>query len=207
MQKKKIIPSEFAKLIDWISVEYGVKPINICYEIITTGIPRLEIVFEEKEEDNMFRDEHNLFYDKTKQQAIKKEFINILNSEKKHVRIKYNYNKLLIITSAFKPVAIREANNNIAKEQISNLKEKYSTHGLWEISRFLKAVTFFFYTDEQMKEFEKSDIAESIKLDYFKLLKQHDIFDYVQKENYQIFFDSKENLDNNFKGSWQYYYK
>ncbi len=47
---------------------------------------------------------------------------------------------------------------------------------------------------------------EKLRIDYFNILKKYDEFDYIKMEDFSIAFDSKENLDKNYKGNWYFYY-
>ena len=68
-------------------------------------------------------------------------------------------------------------------------------------------MTFFFYTDEQVKQIKSTDYAKHLAAKYFEHLKKYDQFDYFQLDTFEVKTDSKENFDNNYESSWFYYYK
>ncbi|EMI24347.1 hypothetical protein RESH_05068 [Rhodopirellula europaea SH398] len=107
--------------------------------------------------------------------------------------------------SAFAPIAKEEADGLIPELEIKALKKRIANPDLWEISRCFGHVTFFFFTDEQVKKHEgKKDEYAAM---YFELLKPHDEFGYLKRIQFKINFDSKQNFDNNFESNWYYYYK
>ena len=202
----KTIPYEFKKLIDWIADKYGITPINICYEIISNGLPRIEVVFETMVECSMFKT-RIILNDKVKQAEVKEAFLDILSNEESKVSYEYKTDRLLVIFSSFAPVARTYANNQITKESIEELKQKYADYGIWEISRFSTSADIFFYTDKQLRENTESKITDEICREYFNLHKAHDKYGYLDWDEYELRFDSKENVDTNYEGNLFYYYR
>lgn len=217
---KKMNPV-FQELADWINRKYAVEVLNIYYDKIEEANgyrPRLEVIFELPVDGIKFRDKNSINYDSRKQSDISAKFAEIVlaNSQKPkklldrfiHLSKSYNYDieNLLVIFSSFEPIAKEEANSNVTQEEIDGLKEKYGDFNFWEISKFFSRTTFFFYTDEQLSKYKNDRLMEKLRIDYFNILKKHDEFDYIKLEDFSIAFDSKENLDKNYKGNWYFYY-
>ncbi|MCR5862265.1 hypothetical protein LRS05_08950 [Flavobacterium sp. J372] len=99
-----------------------------------------------------------------------------------------------------------EAGNKVTKQEIDNLKQSLRDNNLWEISRMGAQVTFFLYTEEQVKQYEKSTVRKEWKNKYFDLLDPYNEFGYLSRDTFEINIDSKENFDNNFQSTWYYYY-
>jgi hypothetical protein len=98
-----------------------------------------------------------------------------------------------------------EANESIQQTKINGLKKQLNNPDIWEISRVFSGVTFFLYTDEQLKKYENST---SLWADtYFNLLDQFNEFKYYKRDSFSVLLDSKENFDNNYESNWYYYYK
>ena len=76
---------------------------------------------------------------------------------------------------------------------------------LWKIRRYFGSVTFFFFTDSQVKESKARGLFPVYKKEYLKLVKVHDEFGYLNKGCIYVGFDSKENFDTNYRGNWFYY--
>lgn len=217
-QGKKELEPPLRDLAEWIKKEFNVNVINIHYDYIQNERPRLGIILEFKTDERKFyKDNYN--YDHKKQLAISEKFNEILilkgnNSKanflfkwlKKESSIKYDTKDIFVSFNSFEPIAREEANNRIAEEKIQELKNKLNKD-LWLISRFFSSTTFFFFTDDQVKEHSVDGSLDIFKEAYFNLLKPYDEFDYINKENFSIYIDSKENFDKNFKSNWYYYYK
>lgn len=120
---------------------------------------------------------------------------------------KYKTKNIWVIFSSFEPIAKIEANELIPQEKINELKIKINSNELWEISRCFSSTTFFFYTDEQVRENTYNGMSQILTKEYFNLLKTYDEFDYIKREDFSVYLDSKENFDNNYKSNWYYYYK
>ncbi|MEO7211553.1 hypothetical protein [Mucilaginibacter sp.] len=81
-QGKAEMKSDFKPLCDWINKEYGIKPINIIYDVIYSGgrIPRLQVVLEFWKEKTFFLEPFTYpnqaiaNFDGKKQQAIANQF-------------------------------------------------------------------------------------------------------------------------------------
>ena len=100
-----------------------------------------------------------------------------------------------------------EANENVTRAEVLQLKSELNHKDLWEISTCFSGVTFFLYTDQQVKECEKGDTQKLWADSYFDLLDQYNEFGYFKRDMFNICLDSKENFDNNYQSNWYYYYK
>jgi hypothetical protein len=63
----------------------------------------------------------------------------------------------------------------------------------------------FYYSDLDIAINESKGISKSITSDYYEILKKYDELNYFTRENIRLKFDSKENLDKNYAGSFFYY--
>ena len=67
--------------------------------------------------------------------------------------------RLLVIFSAFEPVARAEANNHITTHEIATLKSTIGDKELWEIRKCFDTVTFFYYTHAQLRANEAKGMS------------------------------------------------
>ena len=88
-----------------------------------------------------------------------------------------------------------------------DLKAKLANKDFWEISRCFDSVTFFFYTDAQVKQYETAGLREACAREYSHLVQPYDEFGYFERRGVAVYFDSKENFDTNYQSNWHYYYK
>ncbi|MDB5258580.1 MAG: hypothetical protein JWM14_3275 [Chitinophagaceae bacterium] len=203
---KASMKSEFRPLADWVDETFGVKTINIVYDTIDNGNrPRLELCFEFEREKNYFLNKDSFGLAGDKQQAIALYFKQTL--EEQGIADQYPTENIWIIYGGFEPIARTEANQNIPQEKIDELKRELDNKDLWEISRAFSGVTFFLYTDEQVKQYESSTIKELWANKYFDLLEPYNQFSYFKRGAFTIYLDSKENFDTNYASNWYYYYK
>ena len=198
-QGKAILESPFAELAVWIASKWHVRVLNIIYDQIAAPEkrPRLQVIVEHSRERKVFFEGFN--FDQLKQQAIAarfQELVSRMDSDR------YSADRLLVVFSAFAPLAREEADENIAESEVALLQEQIADPDLWTIHRCFGRVTFMFYTDEQARIHAKAGLRESYADPYFELLHQRDEFSYLSRSRFSIEFDSKENFDKTFGGSW-----
>lgn len=203
-QGKAILEKPFEEFADKIYSKFGIKPLNFYYDILEhNNQPRLQVIFELREESCKFHDKKKiLFFDYDKQAIISKMFSDIFANNPK-----YRTENLYVIFSNFQRVAEQEANSKIPEKMIEELKIRLNNQNIWEIRKSFTSATFFFQTDEQLKDAEYSGMKVTLKDEYFKLLKLFDEFDYIDLSHFDICLDSKENFVNNYQSNWFYYYK
>ena len=211
---------EFLPLAEWIDKTYGVKTINIIYDTIDKGVrPRLQICFEFEKEKQKFLNDGVTYFDIDKQEAIGHQFEKTL-LEQGLIRKKtfldnfkpannqpYLTENIWVIYGAFEPVAKLEATYKITKEQTEKFIKSFSNQDIWTISIGFTIPTFFMFTDEKVKEYDKPEIKKIWADKFYEFVKPFDEFNYFKRENIQVYLDSKENFDNNYQGNWYYYYK
>jgi len=193
------VAQPFQNLIEWFEGFYGVRPLNICYEfLIHNQKPRLEIIFESYDSTQMFRE------DEGKNDRIEQVFKGLITGFSE-----YKSDNLFVIYSDFKAIAQTEANSRIDEKMIKNLTKTLNVPELWHIERaFGSTAIFFFHTQEQEDRLSQSKELKNLFIDkYFEVIKAHDEFGYLTREDFGIRFDNKERFQNMYKGSWQFYFK
>jgi hypothetical protein len=217
-QGKKHLEPVFQELADWIFETFGSRPLNVYYDKIEVdkNRPRLSIIFEHYEDVPKFRDKIGN-YDSEKQKVIADKFRQLLKGGanangnyfsrlfKKAEHSIYNTDRLLVIFTAFEPIAREETNGKIPKATIEKLKTELKSKNIWEIYPEFASTTYFFYTDQQIEEAKGNGTTEMMKKQYYDLLKKYDEFDYVKPDTFFLTFDSKENFDKTYQGNWFYY--
>jgi hypothetical protein len=197
--------TDFEALAQWIDSEYGVKPINILYDTINDGkMPRLLICFEFKWEESKFLNS-NRSMNTEKQQAIAGEFTRIVEA----AGLQYQTKDLWVIYGAFEPIAKAEVISSIPQEEIIQLQEELNDENLWLIMATSLGMRpgFFLFTDKQMKAYTGSETVNRWTDLFYALLKKYDEFDYIDRKEFAIYLDSKENFDTNYESNWYYYFK
>ena len=216
----EIMNPEFVPLAEWIDKTFEVKTINIIYDTLYDNKPRVQICFEYEKEKNKFLTSDITYFDKTKQKLIAEKFKetieqqglsnptnSLLNFFKPKQKGKYQTEKVFVIYGAFEPVAKQEATYKITKKLTDKFINSFNNQDIWTISIGFTIPTFFMFTDEKVKEYDKTEIKKMWADKYFDFVKPFDEFDYFKKENIQVYLDSKENFDKNYESNWFYYYK
>ena len=159
---------DFKELADWIDKTYEVKTINIIYDTFVAARnkqSRLQICFEFERDSLKFRDGSLGNFHADKQAAIAKKFKETLTANKSTRKrglsdlfksSPYVTDNILIVFSAFEPIARIEANENVPQEKVKELQKNLNNPDLWEISRMFSGTTFFLYSDDQVKKYEDS---------------------------------------------------
>lgn len=224
-QTKRIIlgiekmKAEFKPLAEWIDETYNVKAVNIIYDTLNKR-PRIQICFEFEEEKNKFLTEDFSYFDKTKQKAIGEKFAEIIKQQglyKSNNAISkifslnnngvYLTDDVFVIYGAFEPIAKIEATYKITKELTDKFIASFHNKDIWTISIGFTIPTFFMFTDEKVKKYDRPEVKELWAKKYYEFIKPFDEFNYFKKENIQVLIDSKENFDTNYESNWYYYYK
>ena len=189
----------FSNIACWIENKYAVKVLNVIYDKINPDQrPRLQVCIESRKDCEIFSESDGINFDECKQTEILNQFLKLIEKEKSTI----DTDKLFVVFSAFAPIAIEEANGKVKEEEIAQLLTKLVNAELWKIRPSFGGVTFFFFTKKQAEKSKKSDLLKVYSNEYLKLIKQYDEFNYIRNEQFIASFDSKENFDRNFNGSW-----
>ncbi len=188
-----------ADLAAWIAAEWRVHVVNVIYDEPgrITKHPRLQVCVEHSRERKRFF--KGLNFDHLKQRAVAARFTELVSH---HGSSRYAVDQLLVVFAAFAPLAREEADRQLSEAEIRALEERIGNPHLWTIHRSLGHVTFMFHTDAQARASAAAGLREAYADLYFELLREHDEFQYLRRSRFSVAFDSKENLDRNFAGSW-----
>ncbi len=201
------LPSPFRELATWIESTYGVEVLDIQYEndVFPSNLPKINVVLEWKHDSQKFNSPNSVNFDKTKQDNVKKQFESLLIQKG---ITDFNTTGMFIIFSDFESVAKEEAYRYLFERgDLESLKQKINNPDLWKITTLFSSVTFFFYTDAQARAHKANGGLQKYSEEFFCIIAPYDEFGYIQKSGICASFDSKENFDTNFDGSWFNYYK
>lgn len=111
--------------------------------------------------------------------------------------------KLFVIYNDFSEEAKTEANWKAIKEVETQIKSKYPI--VWEVVSMFSGSVVFYYSHADIAVNENNGISQAITDTYYSILKKYDELNYFTRENINLKFDSKENLDKNYQGNLFYY--
>ena len=191
------------ELSDWFIRTYSVKILNIQFsklKIPNTKRYRLDVIIENTEDyQKMYVQalEPNEAY----QQQIAAEFQQL--ALKYHFASKRQLKDIFVIYNDFSEEAKTEANWKAIKEikQFITIKYPY----VWDVIAIFSNSVVFYYSDQDIVTYENNGSSKMIEDDYYSILKAYDVLDYFTRENINLKFDSKENLDKNYGGNLFYY--
>lgn len=198
-QSGRPLASPFREIADWIASEYGVQVLNVLYDtVIPDDRPRLSVILEWDHDAEKFRDRLRN-YDDSKQDRVLQQFKRLLVEQNIQGIVTEG---MFVIFASFEAVARIEANDKVTKADLNRLKRTLANRDLWIIYLQFDSVTFFFYTVGQAQIYEANGLKEVYAEEYMRLVKQYDEFGYIAQKGIIVYFDSKENFDRNYKGSW-----
>ena len=102
---------------------------------------------------------------------------------------------------------IRTDYNNRAYNQLKDkLKEKYRRDSIWDIYAIFSSLTVFYQTDADVRFNQERGVSRQIKDEYYETLHRLDEFHVFTYENFDVTFDSKQNLDEHYQGNLYFYF-
>ncbi len=198
------ISSVFNVFVERINSEFSVNILNVILDYLDINNfknPRLNIIVENSDDYiKFYKSPYN--FDKKIERKIKKIFEDSLD-----ISQIVNYNKLFVIASDFRNVAIDEAHNNISEEKLQDIAQVIDKDNIWLVRKYGSWITVFLYKEKNSRYTNKKDILKQFTELYFPLLKEFDEFNYCKISDLKVDFDTKENFEKNYQGNWYYYYK
>ena len=202
-QGRRQLAPPFGELAEWIGSKWNATVLNVIYESANSPhVPRLEVILEHEHDVEKFQ--WGRKSDPKKRDAIAAKFLEIIERDNLPG---CEVDGQFVVFSAFAPLAKQEADSQLTEAQIKALQIRIGNPHLWLISRNFGNVTFFFYTDEQVRQHEGMGQKEVFAKMYFEILKPHDEFGYLQETDFTVIFDSKQNFNKKYHGNWFFYYK
>jgi hypothetical protein len=198
------LTSPYRELAEWINNRYGVGVLNIILDTIEPDRqPRLNVILEWEQDQRKFLRQY-LKYDKDAQLGVQQQLALLTeNAEQASGHLA----GLFVIFTAFEPVAIVEANSRVTEGEIEHLKNILADPELWKIRKSFYGVTFFYFTDAQLKSHQAKGTREIYAREYSRIIHPYDQWGYIQKRGIAVSLDSKENLDTSYRSNWFYYDK
>ena len=195
------------ELADWLLDELQITALNFEFREMSRGHAqhryRLFIMLSSKADyDSMFEGYN---YSAAKQTAISEKYDQL--AQKYHMPNLDHYKNVFVACCDFSE-EIRADYNGRAYDQLRDpLKEKYRHSSVWDIFAFSSYLTVFYHTDSDVQLNQENGVSRLIKDEYYEKLHALDEFRVFPYESFNVTFDSKENLDDNYDGNLYYYYK
>ncbi len=111
--------------------------------------------------------------------------------------------KFFVAYTDFSEEARTLANWEAIKEAKPLIKSRHPQ--VWELLAIFSSTVVFYYQDAEIQEHEASGLSAAIFEQYYRIIKKYDELDYYTPGNFNLKFDSKQNVDQNYEGSLFYY--
>lgn len=191
------LPSPYRELADWIDTHYNVRVLNIIVDAISPdNRPRLNVVLEFHADAERFRQKPGPNYDEAAQHAVRTKILSLTND------FGARGSTLLVILSSFEAVARIEANQQVTASDILQLMGRIGDSELWKVRPSFDLVTFFYFTDAQLRAHRDAGVQDADALEYARTIEPYDQFGYLQKNPISVRLDSKQNFDAHFSSNW-----
>lgn len=200
------VPPVFAQLRDWLQNEFNVSVIYIALEHVelgpNTGTPRLNVILETDGEcDSRKNDTISIL---SKMEHL------ILSRFKKLVRmnhLKYDTEGIFLIVDNFSDECVSRACYTFLKTDADRIISEFSNIPIWKIDGFYRSLVVFLKTENDIRLRCADGTCERISNRCFDAVKPYDEFGYLSAKSFRLEFDSKENLDKNYNGSFFNYWR
>ena len=176
--------------------KYDINIINYTYDAVVDR-RRLGIILKyDTEYDSMHRSRFR--EDSTKTAAISRKFNQVIEYQPSIP--KFEEGNDFVFYYSLQNEAITDANWKVEKKYKKSIIKHFSE--IWEILPIFRSTTVFYLKDADIEKYSKSGLSQQIYEAYFNKLKKFDLLNYLKTEkDFILKFDSKENLDKNYKGN------
>lgn len=197
----------FQELVNNLKEKFDVEMLNYVFDYVDQT-PRLNIILNTTNQYRSMLDSRkgHFGFKKKDQQEIANHFATIVMNDVQASQM-YNTQHLFVCFTDFQKEAMCHANLTMLENHREELLSTYKDHNLWNIIGMFTSATFFYMTNNDVKEHNESGHTADIKGAYFTLVKRYDQFDYYAIDKLDLFFDSKENLDKDYDGNLYAYFK
>ncbi len=192
----------------WVNSHYLINVLDVVYDTIDLGshegTPRLNLIIETTQDyEQLHKDIFTL------KPNIKR---SILNRFSRIVAgsacpSKYDTDNVHLITDDFSREAMGRAAEKFIRNDRQAVANRFPNANIWDISGHSTLIVVFYHIEEEISQNQKNGQSEAIRGMCYEGVKRYDEFDYFYPENFSLKFDSKENLDKNYKGSLFYYWR
>ena len=185
------------ELAEWFAQTYSVTVLNFQLdELKTPNIKRYQLVIIVDRESD-FDALQSLSVQEMHKIRIAQKFRQLV---KKHDYLdERGFYGVSVVYSDFSDAARTAANWNAFAEIKDDILERFPS--VWDLEAMFTSSVVFYHSDAELEQNERQGVSAQIFEDYFAALKKNDAFDYYSRKNFNLRFDSKENLDRSYKGS------
>jgi hypothetical protein len=189
-----------AAMRDWMQEAYpGLRVVSLWSDVVEIfKRPRLIVAVEREEDLGRFMDGPNFNVDE--QRNVARKFADVVRDLR--MSRKVDTDNLLVVFSAFDPVARTDANWKVTKADLAKLQSDLRQPEIWTIYHEWTAAVFFFQTDEQLLASEGGELRAMCVAAYNRLASRYDDVGVLKRRPIDVSFDSRENFEKNYEADW-----
>lgn len=94
----------------------------------------------------------------------------------------------------------------IPDEILKPFLNSYENGDVWQVHSGDRWLTVWLHSNEQIETNKDLPIYQKMKEQYFKLVDEYLDLKLHSSNDINLYFESKENFDTKYRGSWQFYY-
>jgi hypothetical protein len=94
----------------------------------------------------------------------------------------------------------------IPSDLLNDFQKKFTGGDIWQIHTGDTWLIVFLYRNDQIEQNKDLPVYGTIKQEYTKLAQEYLDLSERQLQEIKLEFDSKENFETKYRGSWQFYY-
>jgi hypothetical protein len=178
---------------EWISERYGVDVLNVILDQLPHLMrPRVQVILDRESDEPKFKDGFNFSATIQEEICVHLKALGYPDAD----------GRILVVFSSLERVARWEMNERVTSDQETALLDSIADPALWTIHRCTSGTTFFFHTEAQKSDAIRLGLQRRYSDIYFDLLVTYDEFGYLDRGNFQVNFDSRENFKEAYSESW-----
>ncbi|MBI1246826.1 hypothetical protein GC197_03150 [bacterium] len=193
-----------AELRDWVFSEFDVRVVHIVYDHIdigpAKGRPRLNLILETDVDFNSLKTDAITIHPDIRDKVVRR----FQQIAKRHPDLESD--NVHLVFDNFSDECLGRACSAFLRHDAKRITNDFK-HTIWQIDGFSRVLAVFLYTDNEIKKCTADGTCKQICQQCFNAVKMYDEFDYLTADSFQLRFDSKENLDVNYKGNLFYYWR
>lgn len=204
--EQEMVPP-FVQLFTWIVEQYN---IPVVYFILdrtedSQHCTKLRMFVETMEDVKALMVEGGTLHSDFKfKREIQERFVRLMQENGRESY--YDLDHIVFTIWNFDALAREDAYKRSASEVEEYIIREYAWAPIHKVYT-LFGLSVFYETDEQLASAWLIGLNDKIKEDFFQILKKHDDFNYFTPDNIDISFDSHENVEKNYQGSYYFYFK
>ena len=199
---KKLAP-HLEKLRKFLNETYSASMYNALFEPLPHGEGgkkwRLYLILSSREAmERFYTDPELTTENKAKSEKIAEYFSHVYNEEKKLHRVVPE--EIFVSYCDFSSEVMMEIHKQTLRAVGKRLEKEFGGYGVWRMIPNLRSLTVFYETEEKVLENQINGISAKLKETYCRELGDRDEFHLFCRDDFCVYFDSKENLDHNYHG-------